>query len=106
LIANGHASLDIWLTTTAPATAGFTRVIAVPFYVFSQDVSVAGPEQDEDLHVKVPNGTYRLVVAQRVVSEEQEAVSLFFEERSGYKGPSELLVADDDLSPDYPLVEL
>src|SRR5262249_15133704 len=56
------------------------RAIAVPFLVTSGTVIVDGPEEtDMERRVVIAPGNYRLVAAQRMVGNDDEAIDLFFE---------------------------
>ena len=69
----------------------YMRVIAVPFLVASGRVIVCGPEElnDQKRPFDLSPGNYRLIAAQRIMGDEEEAIDLFFEplarplERSG-----------------------
>ncbi len=86
------------------------RVIGVPFAVTSGTVRIQGPtEGRQGMVIEVEPGNYRLVAAQEVLSdeegEESEAISLFFEPVAELPLTSEIIVADGDLKPTYPLTE-
>lgn len=82
------------------------RVIAVPFLVTSGKVIVEGPEETmPERNVTLPPGNYRLIAAQRVTGEDEEAIDLFFELLSKPLERSAILVADDKLNPPALLVE-
>lgn len=84
----------------------YDRAIAVPFLVTSGRVVVSGPDE---VHVErsfaMPPGDYRLVAAQRVTGDQQEAIDLFFEPLAQALQRSSVLAADDALNPSSPLVE-
>jgi hypothetical protein len=83
------------------------RVIAVPFLVVSGRVCVDGPEEiDIGRCVDLPPGDYRLVAAQRVVNDEEQEIDLFFEARATPLDCSAILVADAELQPPSPLLEV
>jgi Competence protein J (ComJ) len=95
----------------------YERVIAVPFLVMSGKVNVEGPEHTVDIErsIALAPGNYRLVAAQRVIRDEEEAdaaivysrkaIDLFFEPLAQPLERSAILVADDALKPPTPLVE-
>ena len=85
---------------------GYDRVIAVPFLVTSGRVAVSGPEETNvERSFAIPPGNYRLIAAQRVTSDDEEIVDLFFETHVQALQRSSVLVADDALSPPSSLVE-
>jgi hypothetical protein len=84
------------------------RVIAVPFEATTGKVIVHGPEETEtgrERNFALPPGNYRLVAAQRVTGDEEEAIDLFFEPLRKTLERSAVLVADDALHPSSPLLE-
>ena len=82
------------------------RVIAVPFAVDSGTVVIEGPEESgTGRTVELQIGSYRLVVAQKRLDEDEEAVDLFFEKTPRLESRSEILVRDGDLDPPSPLIE-
>lgn len=88
--------------------AGHQRVIAVPFAVSSGRVIVDGPEETETGRRRsfpLEPGNYRLVAAQRVTGDEEEAIDLFFDRLTKALERSAILIADDALDPPSPLVE-
>lgn len=85
----------------------YERVIAVPFRVVSGRVIVKGPEEAAaNRRIDVPPGAYRLVAAQYVAKEREEAVDIYFEALKSPLAKSAILVADPDLEhPPEPLIE-
>ena len=84
----------------------YERVIAVPFLVASGRVNVDGPEEtDLERGFELPLGNYRLVAAQRVTGDDEEAIDLFFELLTKPLERSSILVADEALNPPTPLIE-
>jgi hypothetical protein len=85
----------------------YERVIAVPFLVTSGKVIVCGPEElnDERKRFDLATGSYRLVAAQHVTGDEEEAIDLFFEPLAEPLEQSAILVADDGLNPPASLLE-
>ena len=53
----------------------------------------------------LPPGDYRLVAAQYVVSDDEEEIDIFFEPLAQPLEKSVILVADDVLQPQVPLLE-
>jgi len=85
---------------------GYQRVIAVPFRVTSGKVVVDGPEETAvERSVSLPPGQYRLVAAQHITGEEEEAIDLYFEPLTKALERSTILVADHALNPPTPLIE-
>jgi Competence protein J (ComJ) len=68
-------------------------VIAVPFVVARCELIVDGPEERVKRLVELPIGDYRLVAAQRLIGEAEEAIDLFFEKVAEPVTQSEILVA-------------
>jgi len=101
----GHADVTFVLGGYQP-TQSFDRVVVVPFTVVTGKVAVDGPEEsDVDRTIEIPRGHYSLTAAQRVLSDDLEDVHLFFESVAEPRQVSSILVADEMLSPSYPLIE-
>jgi hypothetical protein len=101
----GYADVFISRNVYQPSEE-FDRVIAVPFLVTSGKVVVEGPEETKpERNVALSPGNYRLVAAQRVTGDEEEAIHLFFEPLSNPLERSAVLVADEALYPPTPLLE-
>lgn len=84
----------------------YERVIGVPFLVTSGKVIIEGPEETKtERTFTLPPGNYRLVAAQYITGDEEEAIDLFFEPLTKPLKLSEVLVADDALNPTVPLIE-
>ena len=84
----------------------YNCVIAVPFLVTSGKVVVEGPEEINTERILVlPFGNYRLVAAQRVRGDDEEAIDLFFELLANPLDRSAVLIADAALNPPTTLVE-
>lgn len=86
----------------------YERVIAVPFTVISGKVIVDGPDEAEtgrERNFALLPGNYRLIVAQRVIGNEEECIDIFFEFLSSPLEQSSVLVADNALNPQVPLIE-
>ena len=80
------------------ADRSYERVIAVPFEVVTRRVMVDGPdEKDVQRLVELSNGSYRLIAAQLVTGDEQEAIDLFFEKLDEPSRLSRAIVADKGL---------
>jgi hypothetical protein len=97
LLEYGLGEIRFQLQEYSPDEA-FERVIAVPFRVITGSIVVAGPEElRPQRSITVPIGNYRLVAAQRVVGDEEEALNLFFEELKVPSSISEILKSDVSL---------
>ncbi len=102
----GHADICVGTATYRPRKH-YERVIAVPFLVVDGRVLVDGPEETSVQRAfTLANGAYRLVAAQSVVSEDTEAIDLYFERMEHLPERSVMLVADQELDPLEPLVEI
>lgn len=102
----GHANVSVSRSAYQPRPE-YSRVIAVPFLVRSGRVVVDGPEEtDVERTVALPPGNYRLVAAQRVIGQEEEAIDLFFESVTEPLRGSDVIIADDALDPPAALIEI
>lgn len=108
----GEADLRVFLTGYKH-NASYERVIAVPFLSVSGEIFVEGPEEAAltEPHRIMP-GAYRLVSAQRVISEDvqdfvqgYEAIDVFFEKTMELGLTSAVVLADAQLSPPDQLLE-
>lgn len=101
----GHANITIIYSRFQPNDA-YRRVIAVPFEVTSGKIIVGGPEEyPATRSFRLDAGHYCLVAAQYVSSQDEEVVDLFFERLEKTMEKSVILVADDDINPELPLIE-
>lgn len=102
----GYADVNICRGSYRP-DKGYGRVIGVPFLVTSGKVIVCGPEElnAQRKRFDLAMGNYRLVAAQRVTGDQEEAVDLFFEPLEKPLERSAVLVADDALNPPSTLLE-
>lgn len=73
------------------------RVIAVPFHCQSGKVLVGGPEWNGE-EIELSPGHYRLYAAQRFLSDEKQAIDLYFESLARPATHSEILKADGELA--------
>jgi hypothetical protein len=100
-VAKVHARVGMY-----KANKKYERVVAVPFSAITGDVFVEGPEDTEPAgKIAIAPAYYRLVVAQRVVDDENQLIDLFFEPLVDQLKHSEVLVSDEDLDPSLPLME-
>jgi hypothetical protein len=83
----------------------YERVIAVPFLVTSGTINIEGPESNEPRSFSLAPGNYRLVAAQRVLGDDEEAIDLFFERLEVLPAKSEIIKKDDALNPPTRLIE-
>lgn len=107
LLEFGRARVVVAVTPYQPRDE-YERVIAVPFDSVSGKVIVDGPEETEtgrERNFALQPGNYRLVVAQRVTGDDEEAIDLFFEPLTNPLERSAVLVADDALNPPTTLLE-
>jgi hypothetical protein len=109
LLEFGHAFVLVRNAAYEPRSY-YERVIAVPFLVTSGRVQIDGPEEYPiDRGVDLTPGNYRLIAAQYVIHdvdlEGEEGIDLFFEPLAARLERSEILIADDELNPTYPLLE-
>lgn len=88
---------------------GYKRVIAIPFRVVTGNVFVEGPEEwGTDRSFSIETGNYCLYVAQKVETDDSENPRLVIECVFCPPCPqdiSQIVVADDELLPQYPLLE-
>jgi hypothetical protein len=97
---------DVVVASAYQGREEYARVIAVPFLVTSGSVIVEGPEETEPTRkVTLRPGDYRLIAAQRVTGEEEEAIGLFFELLSKPLERSSVLIADKALTVPNRLLE-
>lgn len=83
------------------------RVIQVPFSTTSSKVTIGGlPGMHPVVTISLWKGDYRLVAAQHVLNEDSIAVSVYFERCDQPLLKSQILLADDRLTPPIPLLEL
>lgn len=109
MIQFGDADVNV-VVSDYEADANYQRIVAVPFLVTSGTVVVSSPEEiDSERQFTVPPGYYRLVAAQAVISDDvedaAEVIDLFLEARDTPLERSQILVADDELSPPEVFVE-
>jgi hypothetical protein len=84
----------------------YERVIAIPLRITSGRVAIDGPEEYPiNRTVAVPSGTYRVIIAQRVISADHEEVVINLETTSSSYTLSEILRADELLDPPAQLLE-
>jgi hypothetical protein len=101
----GHAVVIVHHGPYRPDVA-YDRVIEVPFRVKSGKILVEGPDEvDIERSFLLPPGDYRLVAAQRVTGDEEEAIDLFIEDLAKPLDRSAVLVADETLNPPASLLE-
>lgn len=84
----------------------YQRVIAVPLEIKSGRLGVEGVEEYPiDRSICVPPGTYRIIVAQRIVDDDREEIDIFLEPYRESVVRSEILIADEALDPPSTLIE-
>jgi Competence protein J (ComJ) len=108
LAVHGYTDVSVALGPYEPA-ANYDRVISVPFHVRSGIVAVEGPEEVNLVkrNVELAPGNYRLTAAQQYAAAEgrEETIDLYFERVDEPLKRSEVLLADEELNPVYPLLE-
>lgn len=105
LLEFGHARVALHLRSYEKSVDD-KRVVEVPIEVISGELVIAGPDElPSQNSVRVPPGSYRLVVAQAVVDHEHEEIRLFLEKLSAPIPRSRLIVADEQLDATLPLLE-
>ena len=105
LLEFGHANVTV-IHGPYEAKESYERVIAVPFCAKTSTVIVEGPEEFKtERMVTLEPGNYRLVAAQQVIDEDNEVIDLFFEPLEESLNRSEILVADEVLTPPDTLME-
>ena len=98
---------DVGVTFDIPANVGtYERAIAVPLRIRGAAIVVDGPEEVGRVRrIAVPNGHYRVTIAQKVMSETREQVGIWLQKVDLPVVRSELLVVDEELEPQEPLLE-
>jgi hypothetical protein len=105
LLEFGYADVSYCRGPFQPNEA-YARVIAVPFVASTGKVMVDGPEEiNVGRAFDLPVGSYQLVAAQYIVSDEEEVIDLFFENFEKPLGKSNVVVADGQLNPPACLIE-
>jgi hypothetical protein len=100
-------SADVRIALGAPSNfEDCERVLAVPLEIETGAISIDGPEEGARVRsVNVKNGHYRVTIAQKVIDEISEEISIWLERLDIPLRRSELLIADVALNPSAPLVE-
>jgi hypothetical protein len=105
LLEFGTAAVSVERTSPASVDA-YERVIAVPLHVLSNSVAIDGPEETAGIRcIDVPQGHYRVTVAQRVVNDVREEIGVWLERLDVPMQRSEILIVDADLEPPTSLLE-
>jgi hypothetical protein len=112
LLDAGFVDMRVFMSTLEDFS-GYTRVLALPFSTPTGIVAVEGPEEYPiDRSFRLEPGNYLFVLAQREVprdpddlSLERQELDLFVTRTPELRAYSEILKADDGLSPQYPLIE-
>jgi Competence protein J (ComJ) len=101
----GNAKLHVY--AKPPNTLDqYNRVIVIPFVITSGKVNIEGPEEDSDCRsFNLNSGYYKLWCAQSEQDDENENIDIFFEAVEVPMQKSEILIADDELSPPDSLLE-
>jgi hypothetical protein len=102
----GHAELSVNFEAYRHVER-HERVIEVPFEVVSGSVTIGGPEEyPNDRVISAPRGYYRLTAAQTTLDDERETIELYFERLPNPLRISRIVLADDQLCPSDPLLEV
>jgi hypothetical protein len=106
LTQDGEAPITVTVGQYQPSDKN-TRVIQTPFFAKSGEIVVYGPEENpnERTDYTISPGNYRLTIAQNQIDEENIEVDIYFEPTKALDEQSKIIVADDMLSPNYPLIE-
>jgi competence protein J (ComJ) len=98
---------DVAVTVGAPSSVeAYGRVLAVPLLIRSASLSIRGPEEQRGMRdIAIPNGHYRVTIAQTAVGETREDVHIWVEKSDVPIARSQLLVVDEELDPVWPLLE-
>lgn len=84
----------------------YERVLAIPLQIESGRISIDGPEEYPiSRELELPSGVYRAIIGQLVASEITEEILVVLEQSQSGNFSSEILQADNQLSPIYPLLE-
>lgn len=84
----------------------YARSIAVPFQAVTGKIIVEGAEELHPAHTfELKPGYYRLTSAQLLLDEDTESIDLFLEELPAPLSQSSVLIADEALSVEMPLLE-
>jgi hypothetical protein len=102
----GEAEVTIFLRKYHPKKE-YERAISVPFLVIDGAVLVDGPEEiGINRSFYLGPGNYQLTVAQFCINENTEIIDIFFEYKDRPIENSLILIADNQLSPVFPLLEI
>jgi hypothetical protein len=106
LIEGGIADVG-WMIGPFVNNKAYDRAIAIPFRVVTGRVVIEGVEELHPARVcELKPGYYRVTAAQLLLAEEDsEIIDLFFEELAVPIQQSSVLVGDEALKPEAPLLE-
>jgi hypothetical protein len=106
LIEFGDATVRVWVDEDPPSLEIYSRVHAIPFEVTTGKVLIEGPEEiNIGRSLDLPDGHYRLTLAQLAESESTQLVHLMFQKLVEPMSCSAVLLKDEDLAPILPLLE-
>jgi hypothetical protein len=102
-----YGRAEVTLDFGSPQLHLFERVVAVPLEIKGGAIAVDGPEEDSGVReMPIKNGHYRATIAQRIINGSTEEIGIWLEELALPLEHSELLVVDEALKPQFPLVEI
>lgn len=104
LLEFGDATVEVVMGSYMPF-ASDERVIAVPLQVISGIMLIGAPDVDNDKQIEVPNGHYRIVVAQHRVGAQLQATRVYCEPHKQPVARSMVVLADPGLAPPESLLE-
>jgi hypothetical protein len=105
LLDAGAASVAVY-QSSFPKEGQYDRVICIPFHAQSGNLGLGAPDDwPHENGFAIEPGHYRLCVAQRLISEDEETIHLFFEKLIQPISQSTVVVRDSNLTPPSVLLE-
>jgi hypothetical protein len=105
LLDAGNALVSLFLSPL-PKEMQYDRVICIPLHAPSGKLGLGAPDDwPHACSFMIEPGHYRLCVAQRFVTEDEEAIDLFLEKMVHPTGQSAVVVCDSLLTPPRVLLE-
>jgi hypothetical protein len=101
-----YGTAQVTVEIGSPQLQLFERVVAVPLEIKGGAIAVDGPEEDFGVReMPIKNGHYRATIAQRIIDGSAEQIGIWLEEVAVPLEHSQLLVIDEALKPQFPLLE-